>query len=162
MVSVPGPPPIPNERKRLLGNPGKQKLPDAHANAPLPALALDAPDHLGKAGRAAWVLLAAECSWLAHTDRVSVVLLCEKLDRRAAWIAQLAGADEVLLTDKGYAYPNPLVGMLSTLETEIVKLLSLLGLTPADRTRIGLGEVRRASKLAELLADRHRQTDYEP
>jgi P27 family predicted phage terminase small subunit len=159
---MPGPPPIPNERKRLLGNPGKQKLPDPHANLPLPALDADPPAHLGASGRAAWLLLASECSWLAHTDRVSVVMLCEKLDRRAAWIAQLGDADEVLLTDKGYAYPNPLVGMLSTLETEIVKLLSLLGLTPADRTRIGLGEVRRASKLAELLADRHRQTDYEP
>ncbi|MEY9864154.1 P27 family predicted phage terminase small subunit [Catenulispora sp. GAS73] len=157
-----GRPPTPTERKRRTGNPGKRALPDAADSPALPALALDAPDHLGAAGRAAWMLLAAECSWLAHTDRVSVVLLCEKLDRRAAWIAQLAGANEVLLTDKGYAYPNPLVGMLSTLETEIVKLLSLLGLTPADRTRIGLGEVRRASKLAELLADRHRQNNYDP
>jgi len=157
-----GRPPTPTERKRRTGNPGKRALPDATDSPALPALALDAPDHLGPAGCAAWMLLAAECSWLAHTDRVSVVLLCEKLDRRAAWIIQLADADEVLLTDKGYAYPNPLVGMLSTLETEIVKLLSLLGLTPADRTRIGLGEVRRASKLAELLADRHRQSNYEP
>lgn len=104
-----GRPPTPTERKRRTGNPGKRALPDATASPPLPALALDAPDHLGDAGRAAWMLLAAECSWLAHTDRVSVVLLCEKLDRRAAWIAQLAGADEVLLTDKGYAYPNPAI-----------------------------------------------------
>ena len=40
--------------------------------------------------------------------------------------------------------------MLSTIENEIAKLLGVLGLTPADRTRMGLAEVKAQSKLAEL------------
>ena len=44
---------------------------------------------------------------------------------------QLADNNYVLYTDKGYAYANPLFSMLNTVENDIIKLLSLLGLTPA-------------------------------
>jgi phage terminase small subunit len=60
-----------------------------------------------------------------------------------------------LFTQQGYAYANPLVGMLSTIENEIFKLFSVLGLTPADRTRLGIGEVKARSKLDELIAQRN-------
>ena len=65
-------------------------------------------------------------------------------------VEKLQNTDFVLLTDKGYAYANPLVGMVSTIETEMTKLLSLIGLTPADRSRLGLAEVKAASTLEKL------------
>jgi phage terminase small subunit len=57
----------------------------------------------------------------------------------------------VLYTDKGYAYANPLFGMLNTVENDIVKLLSLLGLTPTDRSKLGVAEVKAKGKLEALL-----------
>lgn len=151
---MPGPPPIPNERKRRLGNPGKRALPDQANVIALPPVVDDTPAQLGPAGRAVWELVLEQCKWLAETDRPLLVMLCEKFDRRQDFLARLESSDPVLYTDKGYAYANPLVGMLSTLETEISKNLASLGLTPTDRTRMGVAEVKAKSKLEELLERR--------
>jgi hypothetical protein len=42
--------------------------------------------------------------------------------------------------------------MLSTIETEIAKLFSALGLTPSDRTRMGLAEVKARNAFEEMMA----------
>lgn len=149
-----GRPPTPTERKRRLGNPGKRALPDATNVVALPPVADDAPDQLGPAGKAVWQLVTDQAKWLAESDRPTLVMLCEKFDRRQDFLVRLESSDPVLYTDKGYAYANPLVGMLSTLETELAKLLSSLGLTPADRTRLGVAEVKKQSNLEKLLAQR--------
>lgn len=151
---MPGPPPIPNERKRRLGNPGKQKLPAASNVIALPAVEETAPPQLGPTGRAVWELVAEQCKWLAESDRPALVMLCEKFDRRQDFMVRLESSDPVLYTDKGYAYANPLVGMLSTLETDLARILSALGLTPADRTRLGVAEVKAQSNLEKLLQRR--------
>jgi P27 family predicted phage terminase small subunit len=122
----------------------------------LPQVADDAPQHLGPAGRAVWDLVTGQCPWLAESDRPTLVMACEKFDRRQDFMARLESSDPVLYTDKGYAYANPLVGMLSTLETEIAKLLSALGLTPTDRTRMGVAEVKAKSELEKMLDRRKR------
>ena len=146
-----GRPPKPTEQKRKLGNPGKVKLPAKNNVIVLAPISKDVPEHLGEAGLNYWTQLKRTAPWIAESDRSSLLLLCEKMDRRAELIARL-GDNYVLFTDKAYAYANPLMGMISTLEADITKSLSLLGLTPADRTRIGLGEVKAQSKLAELRA----------
>lgn len=147
-----GRPPTPTERKRRLGNPGGRALPDVSNVVALPPVEDTAPDQLGPAGRAVWGVVTEQCKWLAESDRPTLVMLCEKFDRRQDFMVRLENSDPVLYTDKGYAYANPLVGMLSTLETEIAKLLSALGLTPTDRTRLGVAEVKAKSRLEELLA----------
>lgn len=146
---VPGPPPKPNELKRKTGNPGKRKLPKASNVIALVPVA-QSPEQLGERGRELWEQMRSRASWLAETDRPALLLLCEKWDRRAELVAALNASSFVLYTDKGYAYANPLVGMLSTIETEIARLFGVLGFTPADRTRMGLAEVKAQSKLAEL------------
>ncbi|MEV5943658.1 phage terminase small subunit P27 family [Streptomyces sp. NPDC051994] len=147
-----GRPPTPTERKRKLGNPGKRALPDSSNVVALPPVADDTPEHLGPAGGAVWRLVIDECKWLAETDRPALVLVCEKFDRRQDFLARLESTEPVLFTDKGYAYPNPLVGMLSTLETEIAKLLAALGLTPTDRSRLGVAEVKAKTAFEEMLS----------
>lgn len=146
-----GRPPTPTERKRKLGNPGRRPLPDASNVVALPPVEDTAPAQLAPAGRAVWDLVTEQCKWLAETDRPTLVMLCEKFDRRQDFIARLESSDPVLYTDKGYAYTNPLVGMISTLEQELAKLLAALGLTPADRTRLGVAEVKAQSNLEKLL-----------
>lgn len=145
-----GRPPVPTERKRKTGNPGKRALPKPANVIALPAVAPSAPEHLGPQGSELWSQLRERAPWIAQSDAASLLLLCEKWDRRADLLARLESSDPVLYTDKGYAYANPLMGMVSTTENEIAKLLSVLGLTPADRTRMGLAEVKARSKLEEL------------
>ncbi len=87
----------------------------------------------------------------ARFDGKLLVELCEKMDKKYELKEKLAATDYVLFTDKGYAYANPLFGMLNTVENDIIKLLSLLGLTPVDRSKLGVAEVTTKGKLAQLL-----------
>jgi len=143
----------PNELKRAQGNPGGRKLPELASVLSLPQVS-NAPAHLSDPMKQLWDDIRERASWIAETDASSLQLLCEKFDRRSELQAKLQASDYVLYTDKGYAYANPLVGMLSTVETEIFKILGSLGLTPSDRSRLGVAEVKRASALDELIAKR--------
>jgi P27 family predicted phage terminase small subunit len=149
-------PPKPNEQKRRLGNPGKQKLPAVASVIALePVADRTAPDHLGEHGRDLWDLaLAAGEHWIADTDKPILLILCEAFDRRAELQARLQEDGPVLYTDKGYAYAHPCVGMLTSTEAQMTKWFGLLGFSPADRTRLGLAEVKRASKLDALRKQR--------
>lgn len=147
-----GRPPVPTERKRKLGNPGARPLPDPATVLDTAPVAMAAPAHLGPSGAELYSRIVTGAAWLADTDRPTLELLCEKVDRREQMKAELARGDLVLFTDKAYAYPNPLVGMLSTIETEIAKLFSAMGLTPTDRTRMGLAEVKARNAFEDFLA----------
>jgi len=152
---MPGPPPKPIERKRKAGNPGHQKLPALASVITLPPAESERPPHLSEAGGALWDgATAMATGWIAPSDLPLLLMLCEAVDRRAEYLAQLANDNPVLYTDKGYAYAHPLVGMVNSLEAQITKWFSLLGFSPADRTRLGLAEVKRVSKLDALIASR--------
>lgn len=144
-------PPKPVERKRLLGNPGKGKLPDLNKVIALPHLS-NPPVHLSKSAKQTWIEIIQTAPWVATTDEKVLIELCEKIELKKDLQRKLNESEYVLYTDKGYAYANPLFGMLSTTTSEIVKLLSMLGLTPVDRTKMGVAEVKVRSKIEELLA----------
>jgi P27 family predicted phage terminase small subunit len=146
-----GRPAKPVEQKRKNGNPGKRKLPDLKNVIALPSIKGDAPLHLSDAGQKMWVDVRSMAPWIANTDAKLLIELCEKMDKKYELKEKLAATDYVLFTDKGYAYANPLFGMLNTVENDIVKLLSLLGLTPVDRSKLGVAEVTTKGKLAQLL-----------
>ena len=153
-----GRPPKPNELKRKQGNPGKRPLQSVSNIIAIPQQRGNPPNHLSETSRKLWLGITSLAFWISESDQVTLQLLCEKLDRRAELIAKLSASDFVLYTDKGYAYANPLVGMLSTIEVEITKLFSLLGLTPTDRTRLGVAEVKARSALDDLIAKRNQST----
>jgi phage terminase small subunit len=44
--------------------------------------------------------------------------------------------------------------MLSTIEKEIASMAASLGLTPADRTRLGVAEVKAQNAFEQMLASR--------
>jgi P27 family predicted phage terminase small subunit len=146
-----GRPPKPIEQKRKNGNPGQRPLPDSKNVIALPQIKSDAPLHLSDAGQKMWLDVRAMAPWIANTDARLLVELCEKMDKKYELKEKLAASDYVLYTDKGYAYANPLFGMLNTVENDIVKLLSLLGLTPTDRSKLGVAEVKAKGKLEALL-----------
>jgi P27 family predicted phage terminase small subunit len=153
-----GRPPKPVELKRRLGNPGKRALPKpVTALAPVTVVEVAAPT--SGADLATALLDAGAGTWIGQTDRLGLLsLLVDAWDERAALRADLAA--------NGWAYTSyskvageqrkirPEVVRLEKLEKQITSWLSLLGLTPTDRTRLGVAEVRARSTLEELRARR--------
>jgi hypothetical protein len=139
-----GRPAKPVEMKRALGNPGQRPLPEPavvlHAGAVAP------PEDLGKAGRALWSRVFDDGEiWVS--PRIDFVLLervCRALDR------------VVVLEQLFDKEPGNRQTVMSINETDkvIFSGLGLLGFSPADRARLGLAEVKRQSKLDELMAKR--------
>lgn len=150
-----GRPVKPAEQKRRLGNPGKRALPDVATVTPLPALPADVPPSLEAAGAALWVgVTDRAAAWLAPSDEPVLLLLCELADRREIFRTALEEHGALILRPDGHMVANPAALMLSDVEKRMVHIASLLGLTPADRTRIGLGEVKAKNAFEEMLSKR--------
>ena len=139
-----GNPPKPAELKVLQGNPGQHKIRVNDALAPLEYGYTEPLRELGPVGKQFWdSIFGAGELWISvRTDTALVQLVCELMDRRE------------LLRLEFVADPADRKVNMSLLETEkqIVSCLSLLGFTPADRTRLGLVSAKTKSKLEELLA----------
>ena len=136
-----GNPPKPTELKRKLGNPGRGKLPDPAQLMAIPGGYIDPIRPLEWAGKQLWdsVFKHGEL-WVSNrTDVHLLMLVCEQLDRREDLKAKIEE------TGDWHMYKQ-----LNDLERMIASNLGLLGFTPADRTRLGLAEVKARSKLEEL------------
>jgi hypothetical protein len=86
-------------------------------------------------------------TWIsARTDIELLQMTCEMLDER----------DDL----RTYVFENPDAWherkALRDLERLVVSNLSLLGFTPTDRSKLGVAEVKKISKLDELMAKRDR------
>lgn len=148
---MPGPPPRPVEKNRKLGNPGKRKLPSRSNVVALPSIRSEKPETLGPDGSRFWNETMSVCSgWLANSDYEMVRLCAEAMDRRAFILRVLAEEGWSVMTDKGYPYKHPLVSPLMELEAQIGKWMGVLGMTPADRTRMGVAEIKARSVLESL------------
>ena len=141
-----GRPPKPIEEKRRLGNPGKRPLPDASAVVPLEA-AVTIPEPmrpLGKMGREFW-----DRTWDVAINWISPKADIELMMMTAEMIDERAILRNLVFQDRNADRPKIRAG-LREIERQIQSNLAQLGLTPADRARLGLAEVKRQSKLAEL------------
>lgn len=130
-----GPAPIPNERKRMLGNPGKRSLPDEASLAVLPGQAKPPapPMPLGPLGETLWANAWAEArAWMAPSDVHALTLVCQALDEREA-LRQMVLDDPADWRNRAG---------LRAVDKQLMDGLSLLGFTPTDRTRLGVAEVR--------------------
>ena len=140
-----GRPPKPIEQKRMLGNPGKRALPKQGEVQVLPASGAVPEPHrpLGDAGYAMWDRIwGAGIQWISpQTDIELLLMTCESLDERARLMELVASSGES--KDRR---------ALRALNSEITSNLSMLGFSPVDRTRLGVAEVTRRSKLEELMA----------
>jgi P27 family predicted phage terminase small subunit len=155
---MPGPPKQPVELKRLRGNPSKERLPAKADTAGLtPASGIPpVPITLQASGRAVWERLwTAGQAWLSpQTDLDVLTRLCEYHDEREAVRAELAATGYLVPGSMGQERINPLVNALRDIESHMTKLEGLCGFNPSDRGRLGYAEVKRQSKLEELLARR--------
>ena len=138
-----GNPPKPAELKMIQGNPGKRAMPKNDALAPLEYGYREPLRPLADVGKQFWdSIFSAGELWISiRTDTQLVQLVCEQLDRR-----------EVLKQQFLLDPSNRQVNMsLIEIEKALVGGFSLLGFTPADRTRLGLVSAKTKSKLEELL-----------
>ena len=138
-----GRPSKPIEQKRLLGNPGHRPLPAAETMQILPAISsIPEPSRpLLKYGRELWDNIWKQAlTWISpNTDTEILLMTCEMVDER--WNLRV----KVMQTDE----PRLRRG-LRELDRQIVSNLSLLGFTPADRSKLGVAEVKATTKLEAL------------
>lgn len=142
-----GRPPRPVEQKKMLGNPGRRPLPDDSVMQVLPA-ANGVPDparSLGADGLTLWVRVwESGIGWVSpDTDIELLLMTCESLDERSELVEQVKESRDP--KDRR---------ALRALNSEIVSNLSLLGFTPADRTRLGVAQVKAKTRLEEMMARR--------
>lgn len=143
---VVGRPPKPVEEKRRLGNPGKRALPSPSEVVSLEA-ASRVPDPLrplGKMGLEFW-----QRTWEVGMNWISPKADIELMMMTAEMIDERSILRTLVFQDRNADRPKLRAG-LRELEKQIQSNLALLGLSPADRARLGLAEVKRQSKLAEL------------
>ena len=136
----------PIEMKRKLGNPGKRAMPGEGTLMQVEGGYREPLRPLGEAGMQLWdEVFEVGGLWISQkTDTQLLQMVCELLDRRE------------VLREEFLADPTERKINMSLLETEklIQSSLSLLGFTPADRSKLGLAEVKAKSKLEELMERR--------
>lgn len=139
-----GRPSKPVEQKRLLGNPGRRPLPDQSSIAliPMASVTPEPTRPLLKYGRELWdKVWDSGINWISpNTDTELLLMTCEMIDER--WNLRIQ-----VMTNGD---PKDRRG-LREIDRAIVSNLSLLGFSPSDRSRLGLAEVKKMSKLEELL-----------
>lgn len=151
-----GPPPIPTERVRARGNPGHKKLPTPVVELAAVSQTPRPPAQLMDAGREAWDRLwTAAQAWLSpKTDLGIMTRLCESIDLRAAMMEQIEEDGLMVKGSMGQVRVNPLLDKMIALDAQITRFEGLCGFTPADRARLGVAEVKRASAVEDFLAKR--------
>lgn len=148
-----GRPPKPIEQKRALGNPGKRPLPQEGSLVLLPSM-YEVPEPprplVTEAAKALWNRTwTMGQTWLSpQTDIELLLMTCEMVDER--WNLRI----KVLQDNR----PEERKG-LRDLERQLVANLSLLGFTPTDRSRLGVAEVKKISKLEALREQQNKPRD---
>jgi len=139
-----GRPPTPIEQKRLLGNPGKRALPKDDELQELPRVQgiPEPPRPLLKPGKELWDRIwLMGANWISFdADSEMLLMTCEMVDERWNLRIKTMQNDDMAIGRR--------VDRLSGL---IKENLASLGLTPADRTRLGVAQVKARSKLEEII-----------
>jgi phage terminase small subunit len=136
--------------KRALGNPGHEKLPPPSATHAIAQIDPRPPRGLGlgKEGRRTWGHVAA-LPWIGASDALALLNACLVADSITALDADVA-ENGVSYDFRGRRLPNPSVARALEARKLLASLLAAFGLTPADRSRLGIAEVKAQSKLEEL------------
>lgn len=138
-----GRPSKPIEVKRKLGNPGRRPLPNQGEIQMFdPAVSVPVPHRpLLDAGNAFWERVwGYGLQWISpNTDVELLLMTCELIDER--WNLRIR-----VMRDNDWRERRA----LRELDSRIISNLSLLGFTPADRSKLGVAEVKAISKMEAL------------
>lgn len=137
-----GRPPKPIEQKRLAGNVGKRPLPKNTIELARPVKEeIEPPRPLGQTGKQFWDRIWGMANtWLSpESDLELLMMTAEMIDER--WSLRVNVFRDNRPEDRK---------ALRNLDKQLVSNLSLLGFSPTDRSRLGIAEVKRQTKLEEL------------
>ena len=114
---------------------------------------------LGEAGAGLWSRTVAYGSrWIASSDYdllLAACMLCDELAVLRGEVARVEAADQkYYFTDSGRMYAHPAVEAFDRKLGQFVKMLERLGLTPVDRARLGVAEVKARSALEKMMERR--------
>lgn len=129
--------PKPTAQKKLAGNPGKRALPENELQFD-PISDVDAPAHLDELATECWntyaPLLCGQ-SVLCITDLHNLEIFCCAYSGYRKSIAE--AADQItVMQENGTIKKNPALSAANEFITQMTKVGALLGLSPADRSRI--------------------------
>jgi len=136
--------PIPNEIKRLRGTLRGDRVLSPSLRVSLEQGAIpEPPEGLGELGRAVWGQVLTEAKhWVSYKlDTIFLGIVCDQFEERAELRELVASNPE---------QPRLRIA-LRELDKQLVSNLGALGLTPTDRARLGFVEVKKESKLEELM-----------
>lgn len=147
-----GRPPIPLEVKQRRGTLRPSRLPSNGLTEverlPMDDVKPEPPEHLKAAGRLFWVSVFDVAPWL--WPGVDVTLI--------GHTAGLLDEEKQLRQLIDQAPDNmSLRAALRALDKQLVSNLGALGLTPSERSRLGLVQVKTQSKLQELWERKHQE-----
>ena len=138
-----GRPAKPTEVKRKLGNPGRRPLPNQQEIQMFePVISVPEPARpLLKYGREFWDKVWLNgLQWISvNTDSELLLMTCELVDER--WNLRVR-----VMQSNDWRERRA----LRELDDRIIRNLSLMGFTPADRSRLGVAEVKAISKMEAL------------
>ncbi len=130
---------VPNEIKRAKGNPGHRALPTPVAFLPRATDIPPEPGELTQLGSETWTRIWMNCrAWISPiTDLAIMTRYIETLELR-----ELVKEDVV----EGEAKVSDLLRV----DASLLQLEARLGLTPADRSRLGKAEIERETAVQKL------------
>jgi P27 family predicted phage terminase small subunit len=140
--------PLPTNLKVLMGNPGKQKLPQNEPTPP-PSDLPEPPVHLDAYGKEEWNRIAEglyNMGVLTGIDQQSLAAYCaaysrwrtaeEQIQERVKKGGVLAGLIDK--TSNGNIIQNCLIGIANKAAGDMIRYASEFGLTPAARARLSI------------------------
>jgi len=142
-MTTTGRPPVPLELKRRRGTLRPDRLPNGDPLSIVEPVGLpEPPEGLSDTGLDFWSLVYEAGKWISHsTDRTLVTIAAEQVEEREQLRALVLANPEDYRLRSG----------LRELEKALTSNLALMGFTPADRSRLGFAEVKKANKLEELM-----------
>ena len=147
-----GRPPKPTAIKELEGNPWKRPLNDAEPK--YESRVLQVPKHLDDEARKEWhrvIKELASVGLIAKVDRAALAAYCVAWSRWVKAEKELEYEDLVLTTEKGYSYPNPLLGIANTALATMRTLMVEVGMTPSSRTKVKAEKPDEPDELTQIL-----------
>ena len=138
-------PATPIEVKRLVGNPGGRKMPDASETVSLQGGYREPHQPLDWAGQILWDrVFKMGKTWVAESDVELLLITCKQLDRQVE-------LDSLWKENQSDFH---IMRQLLELEKAIVSNLGLLGMTVDARAKLGLAEIKAQSAFEKLMSER--------
>ena len=147
-----GRPPVPTRLKVIRGNPGKRPLPKGE---PQPTIGIPTrPGWLSPEAKREWnrvVVELAELGLLAKIDRALISAYCQCWATYVSAIRLIHERGMTFETPSGYVAQRPEVAIALRNLEKMNQLSGKFGLSPSDRSKMAMPELKEEDPFAEFL-----------